>query len=118
MKKKEKEILIQEYKLLRNEFTTVVNNRGQIKDNLGFLDQKIRTPYLCSIIVRIFGSNSQLSDHFENVLKHFRKKAPKTYKALYEQDGIKAIHDRFAPFHYGEVKLRLMLIDEIIESLS
>ena len=118
MKKKEKEILIQEYKLLRNEFLTVVDNRGEIKRRLGLLNQKITTPYLCYIINKIFGSGSALSEHFHSVLQSFGEKVPKTHKALYEQDGNQSMVDVFYPFNYEEVKLRLMLIDEIIESLS
>lgn len=118
MKKKEKEILIQEYRLLRNEFLTVVDNRGEIKRCLNSLNQKITTPYLCRIINRIFGNGSALSEHFHSVLESFSEKAPKTYEAVCKQDKhVKRVNE-FAPFHYREVKLRLMLIDEIIESLS
>lgn len=115
MKKKEKEILIQEYKLLRNEFLTVVNN-DEIKSDLK--SQKINTPYLCKIIRIVFGSSSLISNHFHSVLQSFGEKAPKTHKALYEQDGSLSMVDVFSPFYYEEVELRLMLIDEIIESLS
>lgn len=117
MKKKEKEILIQEYKLLRNEFLKVVEN-GKIKSEFELMSQKIDTPYLCKIIRKIFGSNSPISDHFHSVLESFSEKAPKTYEAVCKQDKhVKRVNE-FAPFHYREVKLRLMLIDEIIESLS
>lgn len=118
MKKKEKQILIQEYRLLRNEFLTVVNDKGKIKDHLDSLNQKITTPYLCRIINRIFGSSSPISDHFHSVLESFSEKAPKTYEAVCKQDEYVKRVNEFAPFYYKEVKLRLMLIDEIIESLS
>lgn len=115
MKKKEKQTLIQEYGLLRNEFLKVVKN-DMINVSSGF--PKIDTPYLCRIIKKVFGSDSVIANHFHSVLQSFGEAAPKTYEALREQDGSLSKEDVFAPFHYEEVKLRLMLIDEIIESLS
>lgn len=117
MKKKEKQILIQEYRLLRNEFLTVVDNRGEIKGRSYLLDQKITTPYLCYIINKIFGSESALSTHFYGILSDLENKAPKTYLALWSKENLKPEYPT-APFSYEEVDLRLMLIDEIIESLS
>lgn len=111
MKKKEKEILKQEYELVQRKFNNLFKDGKLIGKDVSDTNS---TPYLCIMINKIFGSKSVIFKHFKKQISNMDSLHPDIFKA----SGTSINSQGVFPFNREEYKLRQQLLTRIIESLS